>query len=114
MRKLLVVPVIASLLSGCGLLWTDVKLPRAYRTAVPTEVKAAADDPGVAGKACNRSVLFLFAWGDGGYAAASKNALKDHPNHILYDVKSDYHAFSVLLGLYTRSCTILTGKAAKS
>lgn len=114
MRKLLVVPLISVSLSGCGLLYTNVKLPRAYRTAVPSEVKPAADDPKVEGKACNRSVLFLVAWGDGSYAAAAKNALKDSPERILYDVKSDYHAFSILLGLYTRSCTMLTGKAAKS
>lgn len=109
------VPLVAAALalSGCGILYTDVKLARAYRTAVPSEVKAAPDDPSVSGKACSRSLLYLVAWGDGGYAAASRDALKEHPDRVLYDVKSDVHAFGVLLGLYTRSCTVLTAKAAR-
>jgi hypothetical protein len=114
MKRLLLIPVISGMLSGCGILWTDIKVPRAYRTAVPTEVKAAADDPVVSGKSCIRSLLFLFAWGDASYAATAADALKEQPGRVLYDVKSDAHAFSVLLGLYTRHCTNLTGKAAKS
>jgi hypothetical protein len=105
--------VAAGSLSGCGILYTDVKVPRAYRTAVPSEVKATPEDPAVTGRSCSRSVLYMVAWGDGGYAAAAKDALKDHPASVLYDVKSDFHAFAVLLGLYTRSCTVLTAKAAK-
>lgn len=113
MKRLLLVPLIAGLLSGCGLLYTDIRLPRAYRTAVPSEVKSTPEDPSVKGRACSRSVLYLVAWGDGGYSAAAADALKEHPDRLLYDVKSDRHAFSVLLGLYTRTCTLLTAKAAK-
>lgn len=113
-RSLPAVLLLASFaLSGCGLLYTDVKVPRAYRTAVPSEVKAAPDDPTVTGKSCSRSLLYMVAWGDGGYAAAAKDALKEQPERVLYDAKSDFHAFAVLLGLYTRSCTVLTAKAAK-
>jgi hypothetical protein len=112
-RTLALFLIAALALSGCGILYTDVKLPRAYRTAVPSEVKASTDDPTVSGKACNHSVLYLVAWGDGGYAAAARNALKDHPDRVLYDVKSDLQAFGVLVGLYSRNCTIVTGKAAK-
>jgi hypothetical protein len=52
------------------------------------------------------------AWGDGGYAAAVKNALAGR-DAILYDVKCDIKVNSVLLGLYTKVCTKVTGKAAK-
>ena len=100
-------------LSGCGLLYTNVKLPRAYRTAVPSEVKASPDDPVVQGRACLQSVLFLFAWGDGGYEAAAKDALKAYPDRMLYDVKTDVQARTILVGVYARNCTYLTGRAAK-
>lgn len=58
-------------------------------------------------------MLYLVAWGDGGYAAAAKAALKDNPDRLLYDVKSDFQAQAALLGLYTRTCTVVTGRAAK-
>ena len=111
----LLAPLLACVvaLSGCGIIYTNVKVPRAYRTAVPSEVKADPADPTVTGKACARSLLYLVAWGDSGYAAAARDALKEQPERVLYDVKSDVHAFAVLLGLYARSCTIRTGKAAK-
>ena len=99
-------------LSGCGVIYTNVRLPRAYRSAVPSEVKAAPSDPVVSGKSCNKSALFLFAWGDASYAAAAKNALGSDSDGVLYDVKSDLSAFS-LLGIYTKTCTLLTGKMGK-
>jgi hypothetical protein len=99
--------------SGCGLIYTDVRVPRSYRTAVPSEIKSTPEDPVVTGKACNTAVLYLIALGDGGYAAATRKALEGRPDHILYDVKSDVEVTSVLLGLYARSCTRVTGKAAK-
>ena len=99
-------------LSGCGLIYTDVRVPRAYRSATPADVLASPDDPVVTGKTCNQSLLFLFAWGKAGYADATRKALTDHPDGILYYVKSDMQALSVL-GLYTRTCTILTGKVGR-
>ncbi|MBI5243467.1 MAG: hypothetical protein HY922_07230 [Elusimicrobia bacterium] len=102
---------LAALLSGC--LYTNVHMPRAYRSATPSEVKSAGADKAVSGQACARSVLYLFAWGDAGYAAAAKDALKgEPPNAILYDVKSDRAAQAYLLGIYSRTCTKLTGRAA--
>ncbi|MFA5140633.1 MAG: TRL domain-containing protein [Elusimicrobiota bacterium] len=96
------------LASGC--LYTNVHVPRAYRSATPSDVKASSQDAVVSGKACHRSVLFMAAWGDGGYAAATRRALKDHPGAILYDVKADVQATSVLAGIYTRACTVVTGR----
>lgn len=113
MIRFLLIALTTSLLGGCGILYTDVKVPRAYRTAVQSEVKASADDPIVNGRACFRSLLYLVAWGDAGYEAAAKDALKDQPGRMLYDVKTDVRQRSVLVGLYSQSCTYLIGRAAK-
>ena len=110
--RLLALPLMAVLLSSCGLLYTDVKVPRGYRSATPSDVKASAGDPIVSGESCSRSVLWLFAWGDTSYNTTLKKALGDQDG-ILYDVKSDLKVHAYVLGLYTKVCTILTGKVAK-
>jgi hypothetical protein len=102
----------AAALTSCGLLYTDVKVPRGYRTATPAEVKSSPDDPTVTGKACNRSVIYLFAWGDGSYAAAVSNALGKRDG-IMYDVRADIKVNAYVLGLYTQACTMLSGRVAK-
>ncbi|MEK7388761.1 MAG: TRL domain-containing protein [Elusimicrobiota bacterium] len=102
----------AASLTSCGLLYTDIKVPRGYRTASPSEVKSAPDDPTVTGKACNRSALFLFAWGDGSYAAALKDALGSRDG-ILYDARADVTVDAYLLGIYAKWCTVLSGRVAK-
>lgn len=100
-------------LGGCGLIYTNVYIPRAYRSATSGDVSSGKTDTIVSGEACNQSVLFLVAWGNGGYAAAVKNALQQEPsNAMLYDVTADTRAQSVLFGLYTRLCTVVTGKVA--
>lgn len=102
----------ASLSSACGLVYTDIKVPRGYRTSAPSEVKSAPDDPLVVGKSCNRSAMFLFAWGDASYAAAVKDALGSREG-ILYDVRADVKVDAYLLGIYAKWCTIVTGRVAK-
>ncbi len=105
-------------LSGCatltsipvGLLYTNAKSPRAYRSATAQDVAAKPSDPVVTGKSCNRSLLYLVSWGDNGYARAVKNALKDHEEEILYDVRVDARVRSFILGLYTDTCTLLTAR----
>lgn len=100
-------------LNGCGLLYTDVHIPRAYRSATPGDLQSGRTEKTVSGEACNQSLFFLVAWGNGGYAAAVKKALEDEPpDSLLYDVKADTRAKSILLGLYTRVCTVVTGKVA--
>jgi hypothetical protein len=100
-------------LGGCGLIYTNVRIPRAYRSATPGEVPSGKTDKIVSGEGCNYSLLFLVAWGNGGYAAAVEKALQQEPaNAMLYDVKADTRALAVLLGLYTRVCTVVTGKVA--
>jgi hypothetical protein len=103
---------LAAVLSGCGILYTDVKLPRGYRSAAPSEVKSAPDDPLVSGSSCSRSALWLVAWGDSSYATAVHNALGTRDG-IMYDVRSDMKANAYVLGLYTKVCTVVTGKVAK-
>lgn len=112
MRKPLLLALLLATLSGCGLVYTNVHSGRAYRSATPADVKAAPGDETVSGQACNQSVLFLVAWGDGGYAAATKDAAAGRAG-FLYDVKSDIKVTSVLLGLYTKVCTKVTGRLAK-
>lgn len=113
MKSLRVLPIaLSALASSCGLLYTDIKVPRGYRTATPAEVKSAADDPVVTGKSCNRSALFLFAWGDASYAKAVSDALGARDG-ILYDVKADVKVDAYLLGVYAKWCTVVTGRVAK-
>lgn len=105
-------------LTGCatltsvppGLLYTNVRTPRAYRSSTPADVHAQKNDPLVSGQACNRSLFYLLSWGDNGYARAVKNTTKDDPNALLYDVRIDARIRSVLLGLYTDNCTLMTGR----
>ena len=114
MNRLLPVAALAlcATLSGCGLLYTDIKVPRGYRTATPAEVKSAPEDPVVTGKACNQSAVFLFAWGDASYAAAVRDALGTRDG-VLYDVRADVKVNAYLLGIYTKWCTVVTAKVAK-
>ncbi len=99
--------------SGCGLLYTDIRLPRAYRSATPSDIKVTPNDTLVTGEACNRSVLFLVAWGDASYATAVANAMESKVDATLYDVKADVKATAFLLGLYSKICTVVTGKLSR-
>jgi len=113
LRRTFLVLLLPFTLGACGLLYTNIHGPYSYRSATPAEVHASPDDPVVTGESCNQSVLYLVSWGNAGYAAAAKDALKSNPNAIIYDVKADFKVRSILLGIYTKSCTILTGKVAK-
>jgi hypothetical protein len=111
--RLILVALAAVTAIGCGALYTDVRVPRAYRSAAPSDVKATPSDETVVGEACYQSLLFLFAWGDASYAAAARHALDGHPDATLYDVKADQRATSFLVGLYSKVCTVLTGKVGR-
>lgn len=98
-----------------GCIYSDVEFPRAYRSASPVDVqsKYKISDKIVTGEACNKLVLFVVAWGNGGYAAAVRNALEnERPGAILYDVHTDTKAESYLIGVYSKVCTVVTGKVA--
>ena len=111
MNRLMACCLAALCMAVSGCLYTNIHAPRAYRSATPADVKASTQDTPVTGKACFRCVLFMVAWGDGGYAAATRDALKDHPGAILYDVKADVHSTSALAGIYSQACTVVSGRA---
>jgi hypothetical protein len=108
----LLIPLFAAATSACGILYTDVKLPRGYRSATPSDVKTSPDDPTVKGRSCSYSAMWLVAWGDESYDAAVKDALGTKDG-IMYDVRVDVKVNAYALGLYTRVCTLLSGKVAK-
>ena len=110
-RRSVMLIIISLFLGGCGLLYTDVQVPRAYRSASPVDVKSSATDKIAVGESCNHSVLFLVAWGNGGYVGAIRNALANEPTgSILYDVQADLKAKAYAFGLYTQTCTVVTGR----
>ncbi len=108
---ILAVALSAAFSSGC--LYTNIHGPRAYRSATPADVKARHSDARTMGTACNQTALWLFAWGDAGYAAAVGDALQDDPGGVLYDVQSDVKVTSVLFGFYSRICTVVTGRVGR-
>ena len=86
--------LIAILLTGC--LYSHVTLP--YGTELNrTELGHKK------GTSSMYSVLWLFAWGDAGAAAASKNGGITTLTHM------DREMISVLFGLYSRHTTIVYG-----
>jgi hypothetical protein len=97
------------LASGC--IYTNVTTPLAYRAATLQEAKAegAAEAEGLA---CDQLVLFLVAWGDGGYAAAVADAKAKSGASQLADVRADTTFFNVL-GVYQKACTRVTGRVVK-
>ncbi|MBI5200345.1 MAG: hypothetical protein HY925_02060 [Elusimicrobia bacterium] len=111
MRSIFLCLLAASSLGGC--LYANVRAPRAYRSATPADVKSDPSDPLVAGESCSRVVLYLVAWGDAGYAAATKAALASAPEGVLYDVRVDQKVNSYVLGLYAKTCTIVSARVAK-
>lgn len=100
-------------LAGCGAVYTDIRVPRAYRSATASDVKALPADRVVSGEACYQSAAYLVAWGDASYAAATARALGPDADAILYDVKADVRTTSFAFGLYTRVCTVVTGKIGR-
>lgn len=84
----------ALLLSGC--LYMNVEAP--YDTDLDRTVMGDKT-----GEASMHSVLWLFAWGDAGTAAAAREGGVTTINHM------DRRSFNLLFGLYTRHTTIVYG-----
>jgi hypothetical protein len=97
----------AAVLSGC--LYTDVRVPLAYGSATPGDAGGTVGRE-VTGSACNVGILWLVAVGDGGYAAAVRDAEKSANAPFLVDVRSDTSYQNVLFGAYQRQCTNVTGR----
>jgi hypothetical protein len=102
-------PLLALSLAGC--IYTDVRAPLSYRSPTPSDVGGALGAE-AQGAACNTAILWLVAWGDGGYDAAVKDARESSHATLIADVKADTKYTNVLFGIYQRQCTTVTGRVA--
>ncbi len=84
----------AGTLAGC--LYTNITMP------LSTELNKT-DLGHKHGESSTYSVLWLFAWGDGGAAQAAKDGGITVLTHM------DRELYSILFGLYTRTTTIVYG-----
>lgn len=94
-------------LMGC--LYADVRAPLSYGSATPSDAGGAVGRE-VTGSACNTAILWLLAFGDGGYEAAVKDALAGTGAPFLVDVKSDTSYNNIVFGVYQHQCTNVTGR----
>jgi hypothetical protein len=92
--------------SGC--LYANVQQPLSYRSPTPGDVAGQLGSE-VEGRACNHLVLYLVAWGDGGYRAAIEQAKAQTGAKLLADVQVDTAFFNVL-SVYQRTCTVVRGR----
>ena len=91
---LLVMLLVSFMLAGC--VYTHITIP--YSTELnKTELGHKQ------GEASLYSVLWLFAWGDAGAAAAAKNGGISVMTHM------DREVYIVLFGIYTHQSTIVYG-----
>jgi len=97
--------------SFTGCVYTNVNTPLSYRAPTPNEVPGPLTTV-AHGEACNRAILGLVAWGDGGYAAAIEDAKQSSGARMLADVKADTRLFNVLF-VYSKACTRVTGFAVR-
>ena len=98
-----------------GCCFTDIYIPRSYRSATVEEFDInTMQDLGITeGYACNEGLLFVYAHGDGGYQAAVEDALSESGGDFLLDVQSDTKYKSILFGLLVETCTTVRGRAIK-
>ena len=105
--KLAIALCISLALSGC--LYANVREPLSYRSPTPADVASVGDE--VHGEACNHVILWLLAFGDGGYDAAVADARASAHAPLLADVKADTELLNVI-GVYQRQCTTVAGRVA--
>lgn len=96
-------------LTASACLYTDIRAPLSYGSATPSDANGSLGRE-VKGSACNHAVLWLVAFGDGGYDAAVADARAGTNAPFLVDVKSDTSYRNVLFGLYQRQCTNVTAR----
>jgi len=107
LRSLITGAALAALLSGC--LYADVRAPLSYGSATPGDAGGNLGRE-VTGSACNTAILWLFAFGNGGYDAAVRDAQGNSGAPFLVDVKADTTYTNVVLGIYQRQCTNVTAR----
>ncbi len=84
---------LAASFSGC--LYANVREPLAYRSPTPADVGGNVGQE-VKGESCNHVILWLFAFGDGGYDAAVKDARESAHAALLADMKADISLLNVI------------------
>jgi hypothetical protein len=103
-------PLAAALgLALAGCLYTDVRAPLSYGSATPGDAGGNLGKE-VTGSACNTAILWLVAWGDGGYDAAVRSAREGTGAAFLVDVKADTTYTNVVFGIYQHQCTAVTAR----
>jgi hypothetical protein len=107
MRALFSTVALAVALPGC--LYADVRAPLSYGSATPSDANGSLGAE-VKGSACNVGILWLVAFGDGGYDAAVRDARGNTNAAFLVDVKSDTTYKNILFGVYQRQCTEITAR----
>jgi hypothetical protein len=107
MRSFATAIALAIALPAC--LYTDVRAPLSYASATPSDANGNLG-PEVKGSACNVGILWLVAFGDGGYDAAVRDARASTNAPFLVDVKSDTTYKNILFGVYQRQCTEITAR----
>ena len=94
-----IVLLIAVLISGCGIIYTDIITP------MPTlNLQANADSQTKVGKASCTSYVWVVGTGDCSTAAAMKNGGISKIHHVDWEVKS------ILLGFYRKYTTVVYGE----
>jgi hypothetical protein len=94
MRRLALLSIVASLFSGC--VYSNIRFPLdedLWKTELGSKV----------GTSSNRSVLWLFAWGDAGVKQAAENGGIKTINHMDMGIESYF------FGAYIRRDTIVYG-----
>jgi len=107
MNRSLLAMLASSALVGC--LYSDVHAPLSYRSATPGDVGGQIGGE-TTGSSCNTAILWLVAWGDGGYEAAVADAKSHTSTPLLADVRADTQYTNVFFGFYQRQCTVVTGR----
>jgi TRL-like protein family len=106
-----VIPALLAPAALVGCIYSDVHAPLAYRSPTPGDVGGSLG-PETQGTACNTAILWLVAFGDGGYDAAVKDAKTNANAVLLADVKADTAYTNILFGVYQRQCTVITARVA--
>ena len=103
------VAILGLSLTAC--LYTDVHVPLSYGSATPSDAGGSLGAE-VTGSACNTAILWLVAFGDGGYDAAVRDARANvvPAPPFLVDVKADTTYTNILLGIYQHQCTKVTAR----
>ncbi len=96
---LIIVFLIAALLSGCGLIYTDIKTPM-----LTLNLQANADSQTKVGKASCASYLWVVGIGDCSVAGAMKNGGISKIHHV------DTEIITIFFGIHEKYTTVVYGE----